>query len=338
MSSEPTGGASAAPSRPYHPLVRVTAACTAILIGAGALVTTTGSGLSVPDWPTSFGTFFPPLSLWVNGVQFEHTHRLIAGCVALLVLASGVTVLRRDERRGVRVLAGVAMGTVLLQALLGGLTVLFKLPTVVSASHGTLAQTFFCMIVALSMVTSVAWARAPRQPSTPHATTVQMLAVGLTVAVWVQLVIGASMRHLHAGLAILDFPLSQGGLVPTELTLGIAVNFAHRVGALVVFCLAAALVSVIVVHFRGNPPVFSAGLRLGALVALQVALGAFTVWTQRNVLVTSLHVLNGALVLVTAVVVALWAFRLHGSATDLATVDAPSAPPGVTPAVQGAGR
>lgn len=338
MSSEVTVEQSVAPDRPYHNLVRVTAASTAIIIGAGALVTTTGSGLSVPDWPTSFGTFFPPLELWVNGVEFEHTHRLIAGGVGLLVLASGVTVLRRDERRGVRLLAVLAMGAVLLQALLGGLTVIFKLPPAISASHGTLGQTFFCMMVALAMVTSPAWATAARQPATRDALWAQVLAVLLTVTVWVQLVIGATMRHLHAGLAIPDFPLSQGGLVPATFTPTIAINFAHRVGALVVFCLAATLVSLIVLRLRDCRPLLTTGLRLAALVLLQVTLGAFIVWTHRNVLITSLHVLNGALVLVTSVVVTMWAFRLHGQVQPAREAERSSPSPLGVPAVQGVGR
>lgn len=337
MNSESIGS-SAPPTRPYHRLVRITASYTAFIIAAGALVTTTGSGLSVPDWPTSFGTFFPPLELWVHGVEFEHTHRLIAGVLAVLVLASGIAVMRTDERRPVRVLAAVAMGSVLLQALLGGLTVIFWLPPAISASHGTLGQTFFCMMVALAMVTSPSWAEAERRPAFPAAVTVQRLSVLFVIAVWAQLVIGAVMRHLHAGLAIPDFPLSQGGLVPTAFTAAVAINFAHRVGALVVFTLAVALVANIVLRLRDEAPLRRTGLRLGALVLLQVTLGAVTVWSQRNVLVTSLHVLNGALVLVTGVVVALWAFRLYGQPAP-ASRDARRSPSGpVRTVVQGASR
>jgi cytochrome c oxidase assembly protein subunit 15 len=321
--------------RPYHAICRATAISTAVLIGAGALVTTTGSGLSVPDWPTTFGTFFPPFSRWVHGVQFEHTHRLIAGAVATLMLVSGVWVVRREPRRGVRILAIVAMAAVLVQALLGGLTVLLKLPPAVSASHGTLAQTFFCMIVALSMATSASWASAERRPADNGARGLQLLAVMLTLCIWVQLVIGAAMRHLHAGLAIPDFPTSFGQVVPPFFSASIAVNFAHRIGALVIFTLAMTVVGYVLARFRADRALFVSALRLGGFVLLQVGLGAATVWSQRNVIVTSLHVLNGALVLVSSVILAMWAFRLYGPAS---MVEVAETAPARVPMLQGASR
>ena len=323
------------PDRPYHRFVRVSAACVAVIIAAGALVTTTRTGLSVPDWPTTFGTFFPPFALWVNGVEFEHTHRLIAGVIGLFTMISCVWVIRRDARRGVRFLAGAAICAVLVQAMLGGLTVLLKLPPAVSASHGTLGQTFFCLMVALSMVTSPSWAAAGRREADGAALALQMLSVMLFITVWSQLVIGATMRHLHAGLAILDFPTSQGQWVPDFVNVGVAVNFAHRMGALVVFVLATSLVALTLARFRDDARLVSAALRIAGLVALQVTLGAFIVWTHRSVIVTSLHVLNGALVLVSALVMLLWAFRLYAPAAVVRAAR-PRAQGVGTPAVQGA--
>jgi len=307
----------------YHVFARWTAVATFILILAGALVTSTRSGLAVPDWPLSFGTLFPEM---VGGVRFEHTHRLIAGGVALLTMVLGIWVIRAEERRSVRILAGAAMGAVLVQALLGGLTVLLKLPPAVSASHGTLAQTFFCMIVALAMVTSPAWRDARPVPMDAAARWLRVLAPLTTVLVWLQLVVAASMRHLKAGLAFVDFPLYDGQVFPdfsnlSTSVLNAALNFTHRSLGWLILLLTIACVSALWLHFRRAcanvsdndfsvmPSMLGAGLRLGALVVVQILLGAATVWLHAAPVPTSLHVVNGALVLVTSLVLTLWTRR-----------------------------
>ncbi|MBM3463689.1 MAG: heme A synthase [Armatimonadetes bacterium] len=299
-----------------HRLAQLTTFCTVILIVAGALVTTTKSGLAVPDWPLSFGTLFPEM---VGGVRYEHTHRLIAGSVALLTLVLGIWAVRTEPRRWVRILAWCAMGGVLVQALLGGLTVLLRLPTAVSASHGTLAQTWFCMIVALAMVTSPAWQTAPRLPLTASARWLRFFAVATTAAIWLQLVVGATMRHLGGegktgGLAIPDFPTAFGAWIPPVFTHAIAVNFAHtRVGALIVLILSLATVWCALSCLSAFAPLRDAALRLALLVGLQLYLGMTVIWMARPVLPTSLHVANGALVLVTSLVITLWSFRLFSA-------------------------
>ncbi|HTC21195.1 MAG TPA: COX15/CtaA family protein, partial [bacterium] len=146
------------PKASYHPGLHryalVTTGCTFVLLLAGALVTSTGSSLAVPDWPLSFGTLFPHMT---GGVLFEHGHRLVAGTVSCLMLGLAVTVQRVEERSGVKRLAWGAMGAILLQAVLGGVTVLLHLPTQVSVAHAGLAQIFFCLILTLSLLTSKGW-------------------------------------------------------------------------------------------------------------------------------------------------------------------------------------
>src|SRR3989338_3837872 len=115
---------------------------TLFLIFVGGLVTSTGSGLSVPDWPLSYGTLFPPM---VGGIRFEHTHRLIAGFVGLLTLALAVWSSRREPRRSLRRLGWIALAAVVAQAVLGGITVLQQLPLPVSVAHACLGQLFFCL-------------------------------------------------------------------------------------------------------------------------------------------------------------------------------------------------
>ncbi|MDO8665570.1 MAG: COX15/CtaA family protein, partial [Gemmatimonadales bacterium] len=123
-------------NRSLHRYALAVAGATFVLVVAGGLVTSTGSGLSVPDWPLSFGTLFPRME---GGVRFEHTHRLIAAGVGLLTIALAVWIARREPRRWVRGLAFVAVGAVVIQGVLGGLTVLFKLPTPISVAHASLA-------------------------------------------------------------------------------------------------------------------------------------------------------------------------------------------------------
>jgi len=130
----------------------VLACWTFLLIIAGALVTSNDAGLSVPDWPTSFGSLYKIPKL-VGGVKFEHTHRMIAQGAGLLTIILAVWTWRAEKRRWMRVLSLAALGTVIAQGILGGLTVLFYLPPPISSAHAVLAQTFFCIAVAMALFT-----------------------------------------------------------------------------------------------------------------------------------------------------------------------------------------
>jgi cytochrome c oxidase assembly protein subunit 15 len=290
-----------------HRAARYLSWAAVILLGAGALVTTTGSGLAVPDWPLSFGTFFPRM---VGGVRFEHSHRLIAGAIATATFIIGVWVVRRESRAPVRWLAIAAMLSVFLQALLGGLTVLMKLPTIVSSAHATLGQTYFCMLVALAMVTAPAYRSALRRPAGPHDGVLKGMALATIALCYVQLMIGAWMRHSYGGLAIPTFPLCYGHLLPPTWNEPVISNFAHRIGALAVLLMVGAWVHVILRGYRDEPQLRTAARHLSLALMAQILLGASTIWTERSIIITSLHVVNGALVLATAVVLALWIWRL----------------------------
>ena len=135
-----------------HYFALFTACCTFLLIFIGGLVTSTASGLSVPDWPTTYGyqMFAFPVSLMTGGILFEHGHRMVATVVGLLMVILAVWIGYRDPRSWVRRLAWFALGAVIIQGLLGGMTVLLLLPTSVSVLHGTLAQAFFCLVVSLA--------------------------------------------------------------------------------------------------------------------------------------------------------------------------------------------
>jgi cytochrome c oxidase assembly protein subunit 15 len=287
-----------------HRFSKFLAGCTVLLILAGSLVTSHDAGLSVPDWPTSYGWnmfTFPP-SMWVANILYEHGHRLIASSVGLLTIILAAWLWIVEPRRWMRWLGVVALGTVIAQGLLGGLTVLFFLPAAISTAHAGLAEIFFCLTVAIALFTSPSWAAAGVGGDDAP---LRRLASATTVLVFVQVLVGATMRHTGAGLAIPDFPWMFGHVVPDHWDARIGVHFAHRVGALLVgLAVAACSVSVRVRHRRraelGRPVTL-----MLALVAVQITLGALAVVTHRDPLINSVHVVCGALVLTTSLVLTL---------------------------------
>ena len=288
-----------------HRFAVLTAAATYALLFLGGLVTSTGSGLAVPDWPLSFGQVMPEM---VGGVLFEHGHRLAASTVGLLTLVLSVWTVVREQRPGVRALGIVMLVAVILQGVLGGVTVLYKLPLAVSVTHACLAQAFFCLTVVMAVVTGPAWG-PPRARPIELAAPLPALAACTTALVFVQLALGALVRHTGAGLAIPDFPLAFGRIVPPFETPLISLHFAHRVGALVIATMTLTLASTVFRH-----PGADRGLRrltaLGvALLVAQIALGASIIWTRRSVVPTTTHLVVGAALLATCLVVTLRAGR-----------------------------
>src|SRR5437773_1713836 len=241
-----------------HRFATFLAACTVLLILAGSLVTSHDAGLSVPDWPTSYGwnMFTFPASMWVANILYEHGHRLIASTVGFLTIILAVWLWIAEPRRWLRWFGVAALGAVVAQGLLGGLTVLFFLPPAVSTAHAALAEIFFCMTVAIALFTSPGWMRGDDDaadshgPEAPVSATLGRLATLTTILIYVQILIGATMRHTGAGLAIPDFPLMFGRLVPPQWDPKIAVHFAHRAGALVVACAVAVTSSHVLFHYR----------------------------------------------------------------------------------------
>ena len=291
--------------RARHRLALALALATVGLIFAGGLVTSTESGLSVPDWPTTYGQnpFTFPVSKWVGGIRFEHTHRLIASAVGLLTVVVAVAFARGEKRAAVRRLAYLALAAVVAQGVLGGLTVLFLLPTAISVAHACLAQTFFCLAVTLAVVTSPRWLAARPAGANP----VRRAAAATVAIVFLQLLVGAVMRHTKAGLAIPDFPLALGRVVPPMTSFAVAIHFAHRVTALAVA--AAAFVCLVRARRSGRPDLRRIAAALSGLVVAQIALGALTVLSKKDVILTTAHVATGALVLGVSLVLALAARR-----------------------------
>jgi len=245
---------------------------TFLLVIAGGLVTSTGSALAVPDWPLSYGQFFPPM---VGGVFFEHGHRMIAATVGFLTVVLSVGLWRSRAPRVVKILSLWAVAVVCAQGLLGGLTVLLKLPLAISVSHACLGQTFFCIMACLALLTG---REAIRDDVVVYEDTAKLrrLTLMTTGFIYLQLIAGAIYRH--SGLLF----------------------HVHLLGAFLV------AVHVILVARRIlTEPGFGADLRTPAmilinLVGLQIVLGWFS-WRMPSVVVTT----TGALILATSVILTL---------------------------------
>jgi len=315
------------------------------LLVAGALVTSTESGLAVPDWPLSYGKVMPPM---VGGILYEHGHRLVAAAVSTLVgLEFGIIFfcLEGKEKRKIKILAGAAFGAILLQAVLGGLTVLLLLPPAVSSAHAALAEIVFALTAVVALMCSKTWAELTKAPpDIPFKEIPSSLPLPLeenlrisskgeegraalrwtalaTGAVFVQIVIGAVMRHTGAGLAVPDFPTAFGALFPsfTEVSLpGVPIHLAHRFGAVVVVVLV--LLAARALAMLPDPFFPTLGAAWAGLVCLQAFLGASSIWSSKAVPMTVAHLAVGALCWVTGVLalVCLWACRNPSNALSSA--------------------
>jgi cytochrome c oxidase assembly protein subunit 15 len=268
-----------------------------VLLVAGALVTSTESGLAVPDWPLSYGKVMPPM---VGGILYEHGHRLVAAAVSTLVgLELGALLLFLEGRRAVKVLAAAAFGAIVLQAVLGGLTVLFLLPPAISSAHAALAEIVFALAAVVALMCSRTWDELRNLSSNgAKVRSAFQWTLIATAAIYVQIVLGAVMRHTGAGLAIPDFPAAFGGLWPSADELqrrGVGLHLAHRVGAVVVLALVLAAVRALA-RLSAVSPVF-AGFAAAwtGLVAIQILLGALSIWSGKAPPLTAAHLAGGAL-------------------------------------------
>lgn len=277
-----------------HRLARFLVGITFLLLVAGALVTSTGSGLAVPDWPLSFGSFFPPM---VGGVLYEHGHRLLAGTVAILTLSLCVGLLWKEPRTWVRRLGLAAFGVVCLQATLGGLTVLFRLPPAISIAHAGLAEIFFALIVSTAIVTSPAWNQPCAIKLEPEdALPLRVLSAAAAAAVYLQILLGALTRHAHAGIAL------------------------HLLGAIAVLFFVARMVYFINAGYGNQPALRKPAMAAVHLVGVQLFLGV-AAWvakiksagsippTAGKVWLTTIHLAMGALLLGMCVTLAWRIFR-----------------------------
>ncbi len=199
-----------------HRYAVLVAVCTLFLVVAGATVTSHDAGLSVPDWPLSFGKVMPEMK---GGVFYEHGHRMVATAVGMLVIGLVFWLWRAEPRRWLCWLGTATLGAVIAQGLLGGLTVLFKLPKPVSIAHACLAQLVFSSTVTMAVLTSAAWRRGPQPVPDAGSPSVRNLAAVLPVFLLAQLALGAAYRHKALGIV----PHMAGAMVVLVVVLGAAV-------------------------------------------------------------------------------------------------------------------
>jgi heme a synthase len=286
--------------------IRLHVVFTFLLIIAGGLVTSTDSGLAVPDWPKSYGTWMPPM---VGGILYEHGHRMIASFVGFLTIILAVWLYFAEPRRWVRRVGYFALLAVVAQGILGGITVLYFLPTPISVLHATIAQTFFCMIVSLALFTSPLW-KTNLKPEIEVDRQIRFLFLFTNIAIYIQLILGAWMRHSGAALAIPDFPLAFGRLVPEFASRQIAIHYAHRAWAVIVLFLALGSFYRVMRRYRNTALLAPAVLLIG-LIFVQIGLGGWTVISKTAVPVATAHVAVGALILATSVVLTIRSYKVR---------------------------
>jgi heme a synthase len=284
-------------NRAHHRFVLFAACCTFLLLIAGALVTSNDAGLSVPDWPTSFGSLYriPPL---IGGRLFEHGHRMVAQFIGFLTIIVAIWTQRVDRRPWMKAMGWAALGTVIAQGILGGLTVLFQLPPAISTAHATLAQTFFCILVSMTLFTSRGWIEGSHESIADERSASLATRASIAVGcVWLQLILGAAFRH--SGLK----------LIP------------HLIGACVVVFMLLWTTIPVLKRYSNIPDLRRPAISVISLLGLQLVLGLSSyltrvVWSQGApepelalVVSTVSHVAVGALVLASTVVLAIQANR-----------------------------
>ena len=323
-------------NRSLHTIALLTAAATFPLIFMGGLVTSHGAGMSVPDWPNSYGYnmfLFPP-RLWVGGILYEHTHRLMGTVVGMLSIVLCIWAWKVETRRWVRRLAAGVLGAVIVQGVLGGLRVVM-VELDLAIVHACFAQAFFCLTALMCLVTSRWWIEAQDRSTSPVGSSGRRLVVcgvACLFSVYAQLVVGATMRHYGAGLAIPDLPLAYGKVLPplTEAQLAdvnalrtwtlhekpvtlaqVWLHFGHRVGAIVVSVAIIAASALVLRRHRSERALLRPALAMLVLLAVQVTLGALTVLMKKPADVASAHVAVGALTLVSCFVLTARAARKY---------------------------
>ena len=273
------------------------ACATFLLIIAGALVTSNDAGLSVPDWPTSFGSFYK-IPRMVGGVRFEHTHRMIAESIGLLTIVIAIWTWRADRRRWMKYLGIGALGTLIAQGVLGGLTVLFFLPPSISTVHAAVAQTFFCIAVCIALFTGRQWVEeVPRVELDMRRPSLQTLTLLSIFILYVQLIRGAMFRHHGLGW----WPHVANAIVVAFVLSWTAIRALSQYAKIDdVRRPAITLLSLLI-----------AQLCLGFLAFLtRVAWGNDAVQPELPMVISTVaHVAMGALILATAVVLAIQVWR-----------------------------
>ena len=296
------------PNRGLHKYAVFTALSTFLLLVAGALVTSNYAGLSIPDWPLAYGSLIPPM---VGGIRYEYVHRVVATFVGLLTIGLATWLWKAEKRVWLRWLGLAALGGVVAQGILGGMTVRMYQPPAVSAAHATLAQLFFSTVIAIAVFTSAWWQNELVEMEDTGAPRVQSLAIWTTVAVFLQLILGAAFRH------------NGFGIIP------------HLIGAVIVTILIFMTAGALRRRFPHSRPLRKCARLLHILIGVQLLLGAGAWWSRVYsvqiphlmavmVTLTVAHTVTGALVLAATLVATLVSYRILGADAGITVADSDS--------------
>jgi cytochrome c oxidase assembly protein subunit 15 len=283
----------AAPSVSLHRFSVLLAVCTLFLVVAGASVTSNQAGLSVPDWPLSYGQVMPEMK---GGVFYEHGHRMIASGVGFLTIVLAVWLSLRDSRSWIKRLGWAALALVIIQGVLGGLTVLYMLPPAISIAHACLAQIFFSLTVAFAAFTSPRWFEERELVEDSGWPTLRSLALIMPVLVLLQIALGAGYRH------------RAFGIMP------------HVVGAIVAGTLIVMFAVFVLVQYPNHKVLKGKAWHLLGITLVQLMLGIIAYVARlstldsllpdaRTIVTTVLHVAFGALTMAATVALAIQVMR-----------------------------
>jgi cytochrome c oxidase assembly protein subunit 15 len=285
-------------NRSYHPFVHryaIFVVCwTIVLLSAGALVTSEDAALAVPDWPLSYGTITPPM---VGGIAYEHTHRVLAAGLGLLIIGLAVMLWRKDDRPWMRWLGLAALGGVILQGVLGGLTVLKLLHYWLPVMHACVAQLMFAVTVSIAFFTSRWWTESLPQYQDKSSPSVHTVVIINAVAIFLQGLAGAGFRHQYISLR------------------------PHVVGAVVVLVAVIWTAAILRRRFSEVPEISRARVLLHAIVGTQILLGVIAFFSRiytadapqpmpLMVASTVVHTVVGAILFALSVVTVLICYRL----------------------------
>jgi heme a synthase len=304
------------------------------------MVTSKNVGLAVPDWPTTFGynMFLFPVSKWVGGILFEHTHRLMGSVVGFLTIILAVWLWVGDDRRWLRKLGVIAVVGVIVQGILGGLRVTM-MKDQIGIFHACFAQAFLGLLVFIALATTKFWlSLADPHFDSQKFSRIKTLAIAVTIAIYVQLALGATMRHQHRDLAILDFPTANGAWIPDTSAAALAkINAWRDMRALsdvsafqiwlqMVHRLLALIIAIAIIAFCARvwrePRVSAVVKRLSVLWVIlvfgQIALGGWVIWSNKAADVATAHVALGAVMLSFGVSISAICWRISQGETDRA--------------------
>jgi cytochrome c oxidase assembly protein subunit 15 len=305
----------------------------------------------VPDWPTTFGynMFLFPVSKWVGGILFEHTHRLIASAVGFLTIILAFWLWRSESRRWVRNLGLIALAGVILQGILGGLRVTM-LKDQIGIFHACVAQAFLALLVVIALVTTRFWRCLEKIDISPKKfAPMRKLAVAVTLAIYVQLALGATMRHQHRDLSIFDFPTANGAWIPDTSAAALArinawrdarglsdvdafqiwLQMIHRFVALLIAIGVMAFCSRVWKDARQVPALKRLSIWWIVFLLVQLTLGAWTIWSNKAADIATAHVAVGAVMLSFGVSISAVCWRI--SKIENGRVGAPERPDAAAP-------